>query len=139
MSPKLNLVGATHVDNHLYAQGAGTYGADPNCNLHSWYDEPGQSFTSCCYTPDHAQAACMWAKPGEIASFNTNGYEISANGYETVAGALVGWQNSPGHNDVMLNQGIWADFPFLSIGAGVDEQNRIYHVWFATAADPESP
>lgn len=140
ISPKLNLVGATHVANQLYAKAANTFGVDPDCNGHSWYDQPGQVFTSCCYTKVAPPAACMWKKPSEIANFNTNGFEISfAPGPATIEGAFAGWKNSPSHNAVMLNQGDWALFPFNSIGAGVDEDGRIYHVWFATGIDPESP
>ena len=139
MSLKLNIVGKTHVDNQIYAKEMNTYGVDPTCNSHSWYDQPDQLFTSCCYTPDHAYPSCMWDKPREIIDFNTNGYEISFHGPYTIESALVGWKNSPGHNNVMLNQGSWAMFPFHSIGAGVSEDARIYHVWFATASDPESP
>jgi len=35
-----------------------------DCNPHSWSNKG--KWTSCCYTQDHSQAACMWNKPKEI-------------------------------------------------------------------------
>ena len=100
---------------------------DANCNLHSWSDD-GDEWSPCCYTPDHAESACMWRKPGEMTSFRGNGYEISAAGYRDVASALRGWQGSPGHNSVILNEGIWAAHPFEAMGIGIC--GGFYNVWF---------
>ena len=58
------------------------------CNLHSWsFDDP--RWTGCCYTPDHAQAQCMWDKPREISSYSSAGYEISAGGGGGITPAQV--------------------------------------------------
>ena len=100
---------------------------DSNCNLHSWSDD-GDEWSPCCYTPDHAESACMWRKPEEMTDFRGNGYEISAAGYRDVAAALRGWQESPGHNSVILNEGIWADHPFEAMRIGICE--GFYNVWF---------
>ena len=84
----------------------------------------------------------MWNKPEEISSgsYTSNGYEISASGYGSVQSALNGWKNSPGHNDVILNQGIWTNYPWQAMGVGTNFDNeegyRFYFVWFATAPDP---
>ena len=134
-----------HVADHNYAtEVTGDYGTDPNCNLHTWYGIPGAPYTTCCYTSDHAQAACMWGKPAEISggSYTATGFELAAAGYETVEEALVAWQNSPGHNNVILNLDIWATYNWQAMGVGVDTTNNRYFLWFAQAIDasgaPES-
>ncbi len=101
------------------------------CNLHSWSD--AGPWTPCCYTPDHAQAQCMWDKPRELTDYPGNGYEISAAGTPTAASALSAWQGSPAHNDVILNQGIWADNPWGAIGAGMHSGYAV--VWFGVESD----
>lgn len=45
------------------------------CNMHS--RSANGKWTPCCYTPDHAQAQCMWNKPRELTSYNGNGFEIA--------------------------------------------------------------
>ena len=62
--------------------------APPECNLHSWSDKG--PWSACCYTPDHAQAQCMWDKPSELTNYPGNGYEISAAGYDSAQAALAG-------------------------------------------------
>ena len=110
-----------------------------SCNLHSWSNTRPELWTGMCYTPDHAAAAKMWSKPGEITGgvYNASGYENAAWGYRSVAAALNGWKNSPGHNDVILNNGIWASQTWRAMGVGVDLVNRYYYLWFSTAADPQ--
>jgi hypothetical protein len=102
------------------------------CNLHSWSD--AGSWTACCYTADHAQAQCMWDKPRELTVYTGNGYEISTTAAGSPGAALASWQSSPPHNDVILNQGIWADNPWLCIGAGM--YGGFAHVWFGRESDP---
>src|ERR1044071_1101964 len=46
------------------------------CSMHSW--SANGKWTSCCYTPDHAQKLCMWNKPKELTSYTGNGFEIAA-------------------------------------------------------------
>ncbi len=102
------------------------------CNLHSWSDEG--DWEGCCYTSDHANAACMWNKPGQITSYPGIGYENSAAGASTAASALAGWQTSSGHNQVILNQGGWASRTWRAVGA--DVHGGFAHLWFGEAADP---
>lgn len=115
------------------------------CNLHSWSTRTfdGLSFSSCCYTSDHAQASCMWNKPRELTPLTGTGFEISALGYGSVETALEGWKGSPGHNSVILNLGGWADVSFTSMGVGVDltAAREVYHVWFYNGGDdiPKAP
>jgi hypothetical protein len=109
-----------------------------NCNRHSWSDTRPDLWTGMCYTPDHAQAARMWSKPSEITNglYTAPGYENAAWGYGTVASAMGGWKNSPGHNAVMLNEGIWASQTWRAMGVGVDLVNRYYFLWFSASVDP---
>lgn len=44
------------------------------CNSHSWSRKG--NWTSCCYTPDHSRAECMWNKPSELTSYKGTGFEI---------------------------------------------------------------
>lgn len=144
ISATLTEVAQYHVEDFRYAVAGGYYGADPACNLHTWYGMPAAPYGSCCYTSDHAQASCMWAKPNEISAGNypASGFEIAASGYSTPASALNGWKSSSGHNNVILNQDIWTNYPWQAMGIGTNvdlqEGTRFYFVWFATTLDPQS-
>ncbi|HRI09071.1 MAG TPA: CAP domain-containing protein [Nannocystaceae bacterium] len=127
-SPSLCTVGQTHVVD-LQANAPHT---EPGCNLHSWSDQG--SWTPCCYTPDHAQAMCMWVKPQELTVYPGFGYENAASGVGSPSQALDAWKASGPHNDVILNQGIWADHPWKAIGAGLHEGYAV--LWFGEESDP---
>jgi hypothetical protein len=108
------------------------------CNLHSWSD--GSLWTPVCYTADHANASGMWDKPREITAnaYTGNGFEIAywTSGTASPAGALSGWQNSSGHNDVILNAGIWQSFdPWPAMGVGMRAGYAV--IWFGGMADPQ--
>lgn len=114
--------------------------APAGCNLHSWSNNPPANVTwsDCCYTSDHAQAACMWNKPAEITnnwtmSYNSYGYEISASGTDDPATCLSLWQGSMSHNNVILNQDIWATHPWLAIGCSASLSSC--SVWFGENTD----
>jgi len=111
---------------------------DGSCNLHSWSAQ--DAWSAVCYTSDHAQAQGMWDKPREITqdAYAGNGYEIAywSSGTATPSGALAGWQSSSGHNDVILNQGIWTGRnPWPAMGIGMREGYAV--VWFGDIADPQ--
>ncbi len=138
LSTALTAVAQWHLADMRHAiEVTGDYGSDPSCNLHTWYGIPDAPYGTCCYTSDHAQAACMWSKPSEISggSYNSTGYEIAAYGYGSPSGALQGWKQSSGHNAVILNEGIWTDQTWRAMGIGV--AGGFYFVWFATATDPQ--
>lgn len=106
-----------------------------NCNLHSW-SEKGE-WSGCCYTSDHAKASCMWDKPRELTNYKGNGYEISYGSYGTEASAeraLNSWKNSTGHNNVILNKGIWDD-EWKAIGVGIYKGYAV--IWFGKMLDEE--
>ena len=89
-------------------------GYDPRglpCNMHSWSDEG--LWSPVCYTSDHYYADGMWNKPREITDgvYPTHGFEIAMGGIgwtATAEDALAGWQGSPAHNNVIIEQGPWA-------------------------------
>lgn len=127
-SPSLCTVGQTHVVD-LQVNAPHT---EPGCNLHSWSDQG--SWSPCCYTPDHAQAMCMWVKPQELTVYPGFGYENAASGVGSPSQALDAWKASGPHNDVILNQGIWADHPWMAVGAGLHEGYAV--LWFGEESDP---
>ena len=110
------------------------------CNMHSWSTKG--DWTSCCYTSDHAKAECMWNKPRELTTYPGNGYEI-AHGFTVVplnsetstspSRALEGWKSSNGHNDVIINRGIWHDNPWRAIGIGMSQHFAV--IWFGEEED----
>ena len=108
------------------------------CNLHSWSEPDSGLWSGGCYTDDHNNASLMWNKPKEITHgvYPAYGFENGAWGYASVAAALQGWKSSSGHNNVILNQSIWAPYPWKAMGVGVDLQNRYYYLWFSTSVDP---
>ncbi|NJK31375.1 MAG: CAP domain-containing protein [Deltaproteobacteria bacterium] len=126
-SPSLCTVANAHV--HDLADNNPVMG---ECNLHSWSDQG--PWTACCYTPDHAQAQCMWDKPRELSIYMGNGYENAAYGVQSPMHAVDLWKSSPPHNEVMLNQGIWQGYPWGSVGADLYEGYAV--LWFGVEADP---
>ena len=103
-----------------------------DCNLHSW--SKNGTWTACCYTSDHVQAQCMWDKPKELADYSGYGYEISHfHTILTPSTALSSWQNSAGHNAVILNEGNWSKRTWNAIGIGI--YGNYAHVWFGEQED----
>ncbi|KIN70392.1 RTX toxin/Ca2+-binding protein [Sulfitobacter donghicola DSW-25 = KCTC 12864 = JCM 14565] len=109
-------------------------------NLHSWSDA--------FYYGDHRAPEIMWEAPERLGTdYPGFGFEISAAGYRSIEDALAGWQTSSGHNEVILNQGIWADTDWNAIGVGVELSGsgggffggRAYHVWFGREMDTKAP
>ena len=102
------------------------------CNMHSWSDKG--SWTPCCYTSDHAQASCMWRKPGELTSYTGYGYEIAywRSSSVTPESALNSWKNSSGHNTVIINEGSWTS-AWRAVGIGISKNYAV--VWFGRIAD----
>lgn len=110
------------------------------CNMHSW-SRKGE-WKACCYTSDHKNAECMWDKPRELTSYKGDGFEIAhgfAN-YDKYQGvdvtpetALDGWKKSKGHNQVIVNLGIWKDVEWQAIGIGIYKDFAV--VWFGREKD----
>jgi hypothetical protein len=109
------------------------------CNAHSWTN--AGSWTGCCYTPDHAQASCMWKKPAELSHYTSAGFEIAIGEPGVVSGfvldakkALELWKSSSLHHDVILNRNTWQSTTWKAMGAGIIDSHAA--VWFAKDADP---
>lgn len=77
----------------------------------------------------------MWRKPREIAGYNSEGFEIaySASVGATADSGVNAWKGSPGHNDVMINRGPWAQMTWKAMGTGVYKQFAV--AWFGKLED----
>lgn len=117
VSPTLVHVAQTHIRN----LDLGGLPSSP-CNLHSWNPpQSGESHSECCYTADHVEAECMWAKPeeltedwsGDCQQVTFDGFEISYGG--SWEGAVNSWLSSQGHRAVMLTQGTWSGLNMIGM------------------------
>jgi len=130
-SASLTRVAQAHLDD-LEAN----YRGGGRCNMHSWSDRG--NWSSCCYTPDHAEAACMWDKPKEISGglYRAPGYEIVAyySARMTPATALELWEQSHAHRAMVLNHGMWANNTWRAMGAAIGRHYAV--VWFGESPDP---
>ncbi|MBL6445361.1 fibronectin type III domain-containing protein, partial [Fulvivirga sp. 29W222] len=131
LSPKLSQVA------QLHAQDAEDYPpTSSECNAHSW--SSNGSWTACCYTNDHSNANCMWDKPAEITGYQSPGYENYAwtSATMTATEALQQWQNSPSHNDLILNIGsYWENQTWNAMGIGI--RGGTAFLWFGELVDGE--
>ena len=127
VSKSLNIVAKTHVIDLFNNKPT-----SENCNEHSW--SSNGKWSSCCYTSDHAKAKCMWDKPRELTKYKGNGYEIAYwNSDEANAeNALSGWKESPGHNAVIINKGVWKQ-QWNAIGIGIYRNYAV--IWFGNESD----
>ncbi len=127
LSPSLTMVAQLHVKDLMENNPV-----NDDCNLHSW--SFNGEWTGCCYTSDHAQADCMWSKPQELTSYKGSGFEIAHWSSESVnaEGALRGWKSSPGHNAVILNQGVW-NTKWNAIGIAILGNYSL--IWFGNELD----
>lgn len=106
-----------------------------NCNAHSWSAKG--KWSSCCYSPDHAKAQCMWDKPRELTTYQGDGYEIAYFTSATVvpAQALEAWKESKGHNMIIVNSSQWKSIKFNAMGVGIYKGYAC--VWFGSEKDIE--
>jgi uncharacterized protein YkwD len=112
------------------------------CNAHSW-SENG-SWSSCCYTPDHKEALCMWNKPSELTNYAGYGFEIAVGSSDSIYDGYVmtaeysieTWKKSVPHNNVILNLHVWAKSEFKAMGVGI--YKGFSAVWFGRETDPEN-
>ena len=109
--------------------------AKNECNLHSWSDQG--PWSECCYTGKSYFAYCVWDKPKELTDYKHAGFEIAVwmSSGMTAEIALEAWQNSPGHNDMVLNESGWTD-KWEAIGIGLYGEYAV--VWFGKEPDPNS-
>lgn len=119
---------------------AENYKPGKSCNLHSWSQSP--QWTSCCYTPNHAKASCMWDKPRELTSYKGTGYEIAyycsynyRSDDEFIEDVMKGWKSSAGHHALIINEGEWKTAEWKAMGVGV--YNGFAVIWFGEETDTE--
>ncbi len=136
LSKSLCFVARTHAEDQIANH---KYGS--RCNLHSW--SKNGNWSSCCYTPDHKKAACMWDKPRELTNYTGDGYEISFystfrfNSPEATAKDILnGWKKSSGHNEVIINKNTWKKVEWKAMGVAV--YGDYSNVWFGKEADNET-
>jgi|SRR5690554_4097874 len=135
LSTSLTIVAQTHVRDLVENEPFDNAG---NCNPHSWSDQG--SWKSCCYNSGK-DGECMWNKPRELTSYDSDGYEIvmqwfnesKPNENVSAEDALQTWKKSTSHNNVILNKGMWKSSEWNAVGVG------IYHgfaaIWFGTIPD----
>lgn len=132
LSSKLTRVAQTHARDlaeHFKDQQTG-------CNIHSWSDNG--DWIPCCYTDDHAEAACMWNKPRELTGYEGRGYEIayfSSGGANAEEGISI-WKNSTGHHEVIINSGVWKALTWNAVGVGIHKEFAV--IWFGELPDDDS-
>ena len=114
------------------------YKESNRCNMHSWSDKG--EWSSCCYSPDHKKARCMWDKPRELTNYTGDGFEISfystydyTSPAEFARDILDGWMKSPGHNDMIINKNTWKNVKWKSMGIGINGEYA--NVWFGREED----
>lgn len=77
----------------------------------------------------------MWDKPQEIASYESEGFEIayySSKGASAQEG-IDGWIKSPSHNPLLINLGTWSKVKWEAIGIGIYKEYGV--VWFGLLKD----
>ncbi len=133
LSASLCFVARTHANDQ-----AENFKEGKRCNMHSWSGKG--KWSSCCYTPDHKKAKCMWDKPRELTDYVGDGYEISfystylyASPEAQAKDILNGWKKSPGHNDVIMNRNIWKNARWQAMGVGV--YGEYANIWFGKEED----
>jgi uncharacterized protein YkwD len=137
ISRQLTLVARTHAhDLATQHPDRGTDSRGMACNMHSW--SSAGAWTPVCYTADHHYSDKMWSKPREVTrgAYPGYGYEIAHGRFGApidAAGALRGWQSSPAHNAVILEQDKWKP-GWLAMGLGVEGGYAV--IWFGREADP---
>ncbi|MEO5967870.1 MAG: hypothetical protein ABIP69_06390, partial [Ferruginibacter sp.] len=90
---------------------------------------------SVCYSGDRKSAELMWSKPRELTDYKADGYEIAyySSSSVDILNALKTWKESKGHNDVILNIGMWSRNDWNAIGIAVSENYAV--IWFGVDAE----
>ena len=131
VAAELMTVARYHVED-LAADGA----RGSSCNLHSWTNGDPR-WTGCCYTADNAQAACMWNKPREIASYDAPGVEIAAHSHSgriAPGVAVASWADSEPHRIVIENDESFAAATWRAMGCAIHDGYAT--AWFGELAAP---
>ncbi|NEQ99764.1 MAG: hypothetical protein F6K30_24190 [Cyanothece sp. SIO2G6] len=98
---------------------------------HGWSDAPYDS-------SDSSTWPSMWEAPQRLGTdYEDNGFE---NAFFSSAGAnaddaLMAWQDSEGHNAVILNLDGWDNYEWQALGIGIYENYAV--MWVGADTDPD--
>ena len=140
ISEALRSVAQWRVADSNHAISSGSYQLDPSCNLNTWYGIPSAPYSTCCFTTDQAQVACMWNKPDELSGswYSSLGFELANEGAPDPTAAVDSWKNSSSHNDMILNQGVWASISWGAIGSAFLDSGPngpVYFLWHSETVE----
>jgi len=126
LSPNLSYVA------RLHARDLQLHPPSEPCSMHSW--SMYGPWNPVCYTGTRS-AKYMWSKPAELTMYSGKGYEIVAWKSDRIDMdlALSMWIDSPEHNNVILNAGIWSRSRWRAIGIAVSDNYAV--VWFGEEPD----
>ncbi len=98
---------------------------------HSWVD--------CKYNGmDTRTFDCMWEMPRQLADYPGKGYECGFVQWGkdfSAADILEGWQDSRGHDDVIMNRRSWKKSEWNAVGVGIYGDYAV--IWFGEEKDPK--
>lgn len=107
-----------------------------DCSMHSWSDQG--DWTPVCYLGTPESWALMQSNPSEITDdiYTEAGFELAyfSSPQITAQLSLDEWKESPIHNEVILEQGIWTVKKWAVMGVGIYENYAV--VWFGEGEDP---
>lgn len=98
---------------------------------HSWVD--------CKYKIGKKESYnCMWGKPQELTGYPGKGYECAFGKWGSKSYSakevLQKWKESPPHNRIITNQGIWAKAEWNAMGVAINGNYAV--LWFGKVDDP---
>jgi uncharacterized protein YkwD len=129
VSPSMSTVAALHIADLERHRPTG------QCSAHSWSADA--QWSACCYTRDHAQAQCMWDKPGQIThgAYTGHGFEIvcTSENQMTPETAMDCWRHSAAHHAVILNRDAWRDTQWRALGIRVSQHYAV--LWLGIEPD----
>ncbi len=102
------------------------------CSVNSW--SATSWFDSCCYKNDNSNAECMWEKARQLSDYTGLVYESVALDGKSPEEVVKLWQNSTGHNELMLEKAQWKGSRWKSIGAAYVKGQAT--LWFGAEEDP---
>lgn len=148
MSPSLSLVANRHVRDLSENIGSLTHDWS-DCKISTLGTDSSQQIAALRYSvkpelrlksPSANQGwECMWNAPQRLGTdYPGRGYENAywSSGRSSADGAFRSWQNSPLHNNVIVNRGMWVDRRWQALGIGIYDQYAV--MWVGEEIDPAS-
>ena len=133
LSKTLTITAGRHALDTIENIGGWVIGPPGSNSAHGWSDAPYDGRDPSTYNN-------MWFAPERLGTgFTGYGFEISAlnTNLSSPTDFVELWASSPGHNAVMLNAGVWSDYPWQAVGIGI--HGAVAHVWFSDSPDPLGP